>query len=90
MGSSSGSLGIHGGLSATTLFFDVTKLAVLQQYLKITSCLSFSLVESWLDDNPRRQRYQKMQLLVETPSDKAVVMKPPGFASKAKPTPAVT
>jgi hypothetical protein len=81
-------LAIHGGTSYHSLF-DVMKLAVLQQYLKITSCLAIlarlralllPTFESWLDGYARRQQYQKLQLLAETPSDRAVVMKPPGFA----------
>jgi hypothetical protein len=73
-------------VAATNLLFDVMKLPVLQQYLKTVSCLallralSFPLVESWLDGNAKRQRYQKVQLLAETPSGRAVVMKAQGFA----------
>jgi hypothetical protein len=70
-------------IAATNLFFDVMKLAALQQYLKTICCLailirmralSFPLVESWLDGNAKRQRFHKVQLLAETPSGRANVM----------------
>jgi hypothetical protein len=37
-------------------------------YFDNVACLIIPLVESWLYGNPKRQRYQKVQLLVETPA----------------------
>jgi hypothetical protein len=65
------------------------KPTVLEQYFKVSSsfailirlrALSFQLDKSWLDGDAKRQRYQMVQLLVETPSGRLVVMKPQCFA----------